>query len=657
MANKKIRDYIPGQNDYLNFVQTMNKNAQIDMKKNKDTISGLPAEQSPAVSEVNTVVDVVTPTQAQPIGAQAYSTVRGGFKEVLDNGSKGISKKYTSIFGGTTESGPIQTAYDESVSGSESQGTVSAGSTKTPAVTNASTTLPTSNGGKLSYEQWMKDNNYDPETNYKQAKADLEYQYQTYLSNYGARAEELYQMGLAGSGISDIYGANAYSAYLAAANDLALAKIAQENEYRRLYKNYSTEYDAAEQLKAETEQSEIGTIASNLVSQFNYNPDKAQSFRDYYKDVEGKSDEWIDSVIESADALYNLNQSTVDKSAIKSQIDAMLANNNISYDGSTSVKSAISSYLSDNNLSQYYDELISTYDAQLEESKNAAAEDAINQEIADLNAAADIIPESVTFTNLVNNLTKYQLLHNQGSVSDEQYNKYAEAINNSATAAIQWALSDDQRNYDNLNKAYNIAGYTEEEWSTLSESEKGAAIMEAAGELYVNGVMSEDGYNTIYDEWFNQEVDLSENINDLADIVTTLQEYKDSRYISQEIYDESLKSLAGNISSTTIKKNAAGTYYLLVTMKNGKTFRLSNYINIEDDLDARTNGVTLDELDAKSEGLQKFELFEYNGKLFTKTNNGKYWCFDSPNYTGVNQARKDLVTELMKYYAKNSGGK
>lgn len=45
MANKVIRDYVPGQNDFLHFAKVMNKNAAIDLQRNRTQAAIMPAVQ------------------------------------------------------------------------------------------------------------------------------------------------------------------------------------------------------------------------------------------------------------------------------------------------------------------------------------------------------------------------------------------------------------------------------------------------------------------------------------------------------------------------------------------------------------------------------------------------------------------------------------
>lgn len=667
MANKKIRDYVPGKNDYLQFAETMNKNAQIDFQSNNGEDGGKPTVQNPIVTNTNINAGVSTPnTQPLPIGAQAYSQIRGGFKGVLDDSIKGVNSKYTSVYGKALGDSFSQSLYDGGASGGKTEsgetGNATGGvSNSAGSGSSAGAVTAPAAGGKLSYDNWMKDYGYDPETDYNQAKNDLEYQYMTYLNNYGARAEELYQMGLSGSGISDLYGVNAYSAYLAASNDLALARIEQENEYRRMYKAYSDEFDAAEQLKTETEKSEAGTIAANLVSQLNYSPEKAQSFRDYYK-TQGKSDEWIDSVIESADALYNLNQSINNTSNTEQIInDAATAfayqDGKYVYDGSETYKTYIRQMLNTSDYSMYApyaDEII----AKMDENLKANQDDMIEGTTNKLNATADTSPESIVSENLLSDYKSYSLQLSEGKITPDQFEEYAESLSGAALKAVQWAFSEDQRDFENLDKAYNLTGYTAEEWSELSAEEKGEAVMLAAGELYVKGVLKEKDYGEIFNDWYAQEIDNAGDINNFADIVVTLQEYKEKGYISQQKYDECLSEASENISEIKVKRGNANNTYFQINMKDGSSFKLQmNHASaVEDELDSKYYGASWEELEKRSDGLNRNELFECNGKLWYKTsyNPAKYAVFNNISYGKVNgePSRRDYITELLLYYAK-----
>ena len=111
--------------------------------------------------------------------------------------------------------------------------------------------------GKLTFDEWKATYGADTETDFQNAKAQLEYEMATWAANYGANAEKLYQMGLSNSGVSDIFGANAYAAYVGAMNKLYLEKIRLDRENIDLYEQYSNKYEADLASKTETRNNNI----------------------------------------------------------------------------------------------------------------------------------------------------------------------------------------------------------------------------------------------------------------------------------------------------------------------------------------------------------------------------------------------------------------
>lgn len=111
--------------------------------------------------------------------------------------------------------------------------------------------------GKLTFDEWKATYGADTETDFQNAKAQLEYEMATWAANYGANAEKLYQMGLSNSGVSDIFGANAYAAYVGAMNQLYLEKIRLDRENIDLYEQYSNKYEADLASKTETRNKNI----------------------------------------------------------------------------------------------------------------------------------------------------------------------------------------------------------------------------------------------------------------------------------------------------------------------------------------------------------------------------------------------------------------
>lgn len=98
-------------------------------------------------------------------------------------------------------------------------------------------------GFQNTYEGWLESQGLDPDADFQNARNELEYERKTWDAGYGERAEQLYQMGLTNSGVSDIYGANAFSSYLSAMNDLNVARINMDKQLKKEYNDYVTSFN------------------------------------------------------------------------------------------------------------------------------------------------------------------------------------------------------------------------------------------------------------------------------------------------------------------------------------------------------------------------------------------------------------------------------
>jgi hypothetical protein len=103
-------------------------------------------------------------------------------------------------------------------------------------------------------KEWEDYYGYDADRDYQNTVNTLNYEYQTSMANYGENAEKMYQMGLQNSGVSDIFQANAFSAYLGNMNQAAADRINAKNQFKRDYARYQddfkkswTDYDAITQ--------------------------------------------------------------------------------------------------------------------------------------------------------------------------------------------------------------------------------------------------------------------------------------------------------------------------------------------------------------------------------------------------------------------------
>lgn len=114
----------------------------------------------------------------------------------------------------------------------------------TPTTAQGLSTVPSISGAMKTEEEWMTEGGYDPDNDYINAKNQLEYDYMQSSANYGSTAEQLAQMGLTGSGVSDVFQLGAYQSYIQGQNDLYKAWVKQKNELRQQYKQYTDTYEA-----------------------------------------------------------------------------------------------------------------------------------------------------------------------------------------------------------------------------------------------------------------------------------------------------------------------------------------------------------------------------------------------------------------------------
>ena len=92
--------------------------------------------------------------------------------------------------------------------------------------------------GALGEQDFYDKYGLDPDRDYLSQKKELEYNYMTEMATYGEKAERLYQIGLSNSGVSDIFQANAYSAYLSNVNTAAAERIEAKRKNALAYQEY-----------------------------------------------------------------------------------------------------------------------------------------------------------------------------------------------------------------------------------------------------------------------------------------------------------------------------------------------------------------------------------------------------------------------------------
>jgi hypothetical protein len=271
MSKKKVLDYDP-KTGFGKFAEIMNANNAIDMAQNK-----VNAGMAPVTAPV---ANPAAPKTGVP-SLSGGSVVDLGGDETADHGIEGgatVSEQIPTVSGGETESGAVSGGATDTGNSTgigtnvgSGVGTGTSVSAAAGVTANPITTIPSYKGDFGSYENWMAQNGYDPDTDYNNAKAALEYDYETSMATYGRRAEELYQMGLSNSGVSDIYQLGAFNAYLAAQNDLAYQNIEAKKKYRQ---EYNTLYDANQKAM----QADTANAYNFALEQFDYEMDSDGNF-------------------------------------------------------------------------------------------------------------------------------------------------------------------------------------------------------------------------------------------------------------------------------------------------------------------------------------------------------------------------------------------
>jgi SOS response regulatory protein OraA/RecX len=154
----------------------------------------------------------------------------------------------------------------------------------------------------LGYAEWESTYSVNAETEYRNAQAQLDYEFQTWMSTYGARAEELYQMGLSNSGVSDIYGLGAYTAYIQASMDLKRSKIELDKQNKQEYQKYVDNIASRNKAAQEAIKSKIGSAFASYAD--TYTPADEAKVRAALT-AQGYSESEVSQVINYLNQYYN----------------------------------------------------------------------------------------------------------------------------------------------------------------------------------------------------------------------------------------------------------------------------------------------------------------------------------------------------------------
>lgn len=564
----KVKKYDPNEYNFGNFADAMNKNFAIERTQNL----GGAAAPAPAASLANPV-NLGGKTNSQTLGnlpqieqnaggtfpstkigkGGIYRDITASYKDMLGKIDLGEQASYTSPFAVKpgAENNTVETEPVVVPEGSTKEAT----QTVAPTVQSGETSLPQGvptapetdiSTGKLDFATWQSTYSVDPVEEYKAAQEQLDYEFKTWMSTYGARAEQLYQMGLSNSGVSDIYGANAYSAYVQASLDLKRAQIEQEQENKALYAQYSAEYDA--------QQTSMTSAAFNAYAS-TYTPDQEQSIRVALA-AQGLTAEQVENVITQLNNYYSSlpeeqkpntlpsNETIINDAAVR--LAATLFTNEetgaSTYTGSEVQKNQIRQVmqLSEySDIAPYVEKIIAKMDENLTTTKKAEAI-TVTEEIE----SADITQVSLaSILGLINNArAKY------GKESKEYENIFSSS-RNLVTKSLKAALN----NKSEFDLAYNLAGITQEEWMQMDDSDKMLAIMNAVGAFAKEGILHSSEAAWMFNDWFATELKsipvekgkYGDVKSDCKDIIDQIEDFKQKGYLGEIQADRFIETIRG----------------------------------------------------------------------------------------------------------------
>lgn len=348
----QVKKYDPTQYNFENFANTMNKNYAIERsQKSQGGAFGAPTMPGNVAVHADNPINLGSATNSQTLGNFGFNSILSGFKKNLDGYSLGKQMGVNESLGAGVNGSAATTLINQKTESPRAVKTV-----ETPTVTQGDVKesfdlswLDALESGlnpvsKLSFEEWQSAYSVNPAEEYKYAQAQLDYEFKTWMSDYGARAEQLYQMGLSNSGVSDVFGANAYSAYIQSSMELKREQIKLEQDNKKNYQAYLDELETAANTR-------ISSAFTSYMSA--YTPENAQMI---YNGLigQGMSAEEAAKTIRRLDEYYN-------KTPEDSRPDAVAANAKVD-EAVTWLNSNYAYGMTDDELSKM---LTSTYGAEV----------------------------------------------------------------------------------------------------------------------------------------------------------------------------------------------------------------------------------------------------------------------------------------------------
>lgn len=457
MAGKVLREYVPGVNDFLHFTELMNKNAAIDMKTTLSAANSAPSPKEEGLE--------------QSLAKLPSATVMPDAQLQVDN----LSIK-------TDEEKPNNTDLITSESKYPPQ-----------LIKTKSLEEYKAENNFLNEQDWYISQGIDPDRDYQDTVNTLNYEYQTSMANYGQNAENLYQMGLSNSGVSDIFQANAFSAYLSSMNEAAAKKINAKKQNKILYQNYVSEFDDA--YKAYTDK-----INLSITNAFNTYADK------YTADNE-------DSIRKT------LLAQGMESSAVEQALAKMKEYQSTLPEGEKAENQAIN---------EIYANYAETYSPETRNTVEQILKDSGKYDDTDIENALDkldnLFNTSISAYVNTNNIKEISLeslnsLLGKGKTGEED--SYDNKLREKAAQMLNNALN----NEADLANAWNLIGYEEAQWDALPDSDKMLAVLNATGTYKKKGLVTSDEADKIFDAWLKKQLEYVKQPEDMVNLYMQIEQF------------------------------------------------------------------------------------------------------------------------------------
>lgn len=514
VIKKNLKNYTPGRNDFLHFANVMNKNAALDL-------GGTQGLQDSKLLPVQNPIDT-------------------------NNAGNALTPKPNNIAAPVIE----KPALIEPINKDESETATDNGLNSDNANSKTEETITSPNdvsedkyktdNKMLGESDWYSSQGLDPERDYQNTVNMLNYEYQTSMATYGQNAENLYQMGLQNSGVSDIFQSNAFSTYLANMNAAAAAKIAAQKQNKALYNVYTEDWK-------NQRNNVVSSAAEWVSSEMSRGNTDVEKLKNQAKQIYNLSDEEISRISDIIDI-----SSEKASGEILNRLKAFFTDVYGDYSGSEEEKTAAKNYF-----------------------KNIFSEDAITRAFESLDEEQSAINSAVLkdFVNLeVGNrvLDDKTIEDLKALTEDGTYDMTA--INDAITQDLDYVLN----NEEGFKNGFKFAGLPEESWNTLSDEAKVNTILNKASQLKKEGLITQETWSNVVadhiattfetarenkkeDEWFDEKNDNRYSFVILNTAADTAIFYKE-QYENGTITEEDYKAVCVEINNQLDEDERKGLY-------------------------------------------------------------------------------------------------